>query len=69
MAVTTACMLLAGVTLTQISAGSATACALGSTGAAYCWGAGGNGQLGNNSTTAAQQTAVAVTTPARRWPG
>ena len=61
-AVTTAGTPLAGVTLTQISAGSATACALGSTGAAYCWGAGGNGQLGNNSTTAAQQTAVAVTT-------
>jgi alpha-tubulin suppressor-like RCC1 family protein len=61
-AVTTAGTPLSGVTLTQISAGSATACALGSTGAAYCWGSGGNGQLGNNSTTAAQQTAVAVTT-------
>jgi alpha-tubulin suppressor-like RCC1 family protein len=53
---------LSGVTLTQISAGAATACALSSTGAAYCWGSGGNGQLGNNSTTAAQQTAVAVYT-------
>ena len=53
---------LSGVTLTQLSAGDATACALDSTGAAYCWGLGANGQLGNNSTTTAQTTAVAVTT-------
>jgi alpha-tubulin suppressor-like RCC1 family protein len=53
---------LAGVTLTQINANGASACALASTGAAYCWGAGGSGQLGNGTTTAAQSTAVAVTT-------
>jgi alpha-tubulin suppressor-like RCC1 family protein len=29
---------LAGTTLTQISAGAASTCALDSTGAAYCWG-------------------------------
>jgi alpha-tubulin suppressor-like RCC1 family protein len=40
---------LAGVTLTQITAGAVYACALGSTGAAYCWGANGNGQLGNGT--------------------
>jgi len=53
---------LSGVTLTQITANGATVCALSAAGAAYCWGAGGSGQLGNNTTTAAQSTAVAVTT-------
>ncbi len=52
---------LSGVTVTQVSAGSALACAVGS-GAAYCWGAGGNGQLGNNATPATQTTPVAVYT-------
>ena len=61
-AVTTTGTPLSGVTLTQISAGDATACALGSAGTAYCWGDGGSGQLGNGSTTTAQSTAVAVTT-------
>jgi len=42
---------LAGVTLTQITSGDASACALATTGAAYCWGTDANGQLGNNSTT------------------
>ena len=42
---------LSGVSLTQISGGSTSACALGSTGVAYCWGSNSNGQLGNNSTT------------------
>ena len=53
---------LSGVTLTQLTGGSATTCALASTGTAYCWGAGTSGQLGNNTTTATQSTAVAVTT-------
>ncbi len=52
---------LSGVTLTQISAGNAFACALGSTGAAYCWGYDASGQLGNSSTTSSS-VAVAVTT-------
>jgi alpha-tubulin suppressor-like RCC1 family protein len=41
---------LAGKTLTQISAGDDSTCALDSTGAAYCWGDNTNGQLGNDST-------------------
>ena len=61
-AVTTLGTPLLGLTLTQVSAGDVTACALSSAGAAYCWGAGGSGQLGNGSTTATQTTAVAVTT-------
>jgi alpha-tubulin suppressor-like RCC1 family protein len=51
-----------GTVLAQITAGNADVCALSAAGAAYCWGAGGSGQLGNNSTTATQDTAVAVTT-------
>ena len=49
---------LSGVTLTQISAGTNSTCALSGTGAAYCWGGNSNGQLGNNSTT---NSAVPVT--------
>jgi alpha-tubulin suppressor-like RCC1 family protein len=52
---------LSGLTLTQVSASSNTVCALASTGAAYCWGTGTTGQLGNGTTTAAQNTPVAVT--------
>ena len=53
---------LSGVTLTQIGAGTGFSCALASTGAAYCWGLGTSGQLGNGTTTAAQTTPAAVTT-------
>jgi alpha-tubulin suppressor-like RCC1 family protein len=42
---------LAGKTLTDITAGDSWTCALDSNGAAYCWGQNGSGQLGNNSTT------------------
>ena len=40
---------LAGKTLTQITAGWNQACALDSTGTAYCWGGDDFGELGNNS--------------------
>ena len=60
-AVTTARTPLAGVTLTQISAGRGYTCALGSTGAAYCWGLNSNGQLGNGTTTSSD-VPEAVTT-------
>ena len=52
---------LAGVTLTQITAGNDLTCALGSTGLAYCWGDNTRGQLGNNTTTNSP-VPVAVTT-------
>ena len=55
---------LSGVTLTQITADGATACALSAAGAAYCWGLDTSGQLGNGSTTSSN-TPVAVTTPGR----
>jgi alpha-tubulin suppressor-like RCC1 family protein len=59
----TATGVLAGKTLTQITAGSSAACALGSTGLAYCWGNDSSGQLGNNTTTQSNvPVAVAVTT-------
>jgi alpha-tubulin suppressor-like RCC1 family protein len=53
---------LAGVTLTQVTPGASFACALGGTGAAYCWGLNGKGQLGNNST-ANSAAPVVVTAP------
>ena len=52
---------LSGVTLTQVSSGTNSTCALSSIGAAYCWGGNSNGQLGNNLTTASP-VPVAVTT-------
>src|SRR5690348_7670557 len=41
---------LAGKTLTQISASDDANCVLDSAGAAYCWGQGSQGELGNGST-------------------
>jgi alpha-tubulin suppressor-like RCC1 family protein len=52
---------LSGITLTQVAVGTASACAVGSTGAAYCWGLGTSGQLGN-SASLSSNTPVAVTT-------
>ena len=52
---------LSGKTITQVTAGNSHTCALDTSGAAYCWGANGNGQLGINSTTRSP-VPVAVTT-------
>jgi alpha-tubulin suppressor-like RCC1 family protein len=54
---------LAGTTLTQISAGVANTCALDSAGMAYCWGYNGDGELGNGTTTNSN-VPVAVDMPA-----
>ena len=59
---------LHGKTLTQITASGADACALDSTGTAYCWGANGNGQVGDN-TVVARNAPVAVTNPSGTLPG
>src|ERR1035438_5629495 len=42
---------LAGQTLTQVSAGTYSACAVDAVGAPYCWGANSWGQLGDNAAT------------------
>jgi alpha-tubulin suppressor-like RCC1 family protein len=52
---------LAGKTLTRVSAGAAFSCGLDNTGKAYCWGLNTNGQLGNSSNTQSL-VPVAVTT-------
>ena len=53
----------AGVSFQSIAAGYYHTCALTTTGQAYCWGYGGSGQLGNNSTTVSR-IPVAVQMPA-----
>jgi alpha-tubulin suppressor-like RCC1 family protein len=50
-----------GVVFAQITGGGAHTCGLTSDGSAYCWGANGNGQLGDNSTTT-RDVPVAVAT-------
>ena len=51
--------MLAGKTLTQISAGTGSVCALDSTGAAYCWG-GNDGDFGDGSGTGSDVPVAAV---------
>ena len=53
----------AGVSFQSIAAGVFHTCAITTTGQAYCWGANGYGQLGNNSTTGSR-IPVAVQMPA-----
>ena len=48
-----------GLTFASVSAGNGFACGVTTTGAAYCWGANGDGALGNGTTTASA-TPVAV---------
>jgi len=52
---------LSGKTLIDISSGYTGACVLDSTGKAYCWGRGTEGQLGNGTTPATSLVPVAVT--------
>lgn len=54
----------AGVTATTIAAGSQTGYAVGSDSNIYTWGYGGDGELGNDTTTTAQPTPVTVSLPA-----
>jgi prepilin-type N-terminal cleavage/methylation domain-containing protein len=54
---------LEGKTITKISAGDSHACALDTAGAAYCWGSGSSGRLGNGAAVASS-VPVAVTMPA-----
>jgi alpha-tubulin suppressor-like RCC1 family protein len=51
-----------GVTFRQISTNGKFSCAIGSNDAAYCWGYGGNGMLGNGANTS-KNTPVPVTMP------
>ncbi len=53
---------LSGLTLTQISVGNVFACALGSAGAAYCWGYNASGQLGNGSAASSSVPAAVTAT-------
>ena len=57
---------LSGVTLTRVTAGSAYACALSSSGAAYCWGTNEHGELGSGST-ATETLPVAVASGGVTW--
>ncbi|GIE72882.1 hypothetical protein Apa02nite_089900 [Actinoplanes palleronii] len=54
----------AGVTFTQLTAGSTYTCGLGSDSTAYCWGQSGDGQLGIGGGSTTQASPVAVDAPA-----
>ncbi|MEO8107319.1 MAG: RCC1 repeat-containing protein [Actinomycetes bacterium] len=53
---------LKGKTLVDITAGDVFSCAIASAGKAYCWGGGGQGQLGNGAMTAQSAKPVRVDT-------
>jgi alpha-tubulin suppressor-like RCC1 family protein len=57
----------AGQTWKFISAGTAHTCAIDNTNAAYCWGAGANGRLGNNAATDQKIPAKVVTAAGQTW--
>ena len=54
----------AAVTATAVAAGAFTGYAIGSDGNLYAWGSGGDGELGNGTTTETQATPVVVSLPA-----
>jgi alpha-tubulin suppressor-like RCC1 family protein len=60
---------LAGKTMTQISAGDDNTCALDSGGAGYCWGGNLSGELGDGPTIVQSSVPVAVDSFAPRPPG
>ncbi|MDB5167906.1 MAG: cell surface receptor domain protein, partial [Candidatus Saccharibacteria bacterium] len=53
---------LNGKTVSSITTGATHTCAVASDNLSYCWGDGGNGQLGNNSTTSSSVPVATVTT-------
>jgi alpha-tubulin suppressor-like RCC1 family protein/signal transduction histidine kinase len=53
---------IAGKTISSIAAGASHTCVVASDNQAHCWGDGGSGQLGNNSTTTSSVPVAAVTT-------
>ena len=60
---------LSGTVLVQLTAGAAFTCVQDTTGAVYCWGANGSGQLGNNSTAGSSVPVVVQSLPPVRRPG
>lgn len=60
---------LSGKSISKISAGSLTACAVTSDGGGYCWGAGTSGGLGNQTTVQANEPGAVYTGTSATGPG